>query len=181
MSFLIWSTLFLFAARGSITFDQIRAADRNADGRQFQMFGGGSTTQGNIAVFDLKGNVIDGGSAPTIHEPGVFFDGGGSALTAITRCAAPITYSGTIKQFSMVGDVSGNATVKVQTVSYTSYTGPGSSSDITGGGEVATGVTKLKDTTLTGWTTALSADTVICFALSSPATFTWLSVKLEVK
>jgi hypothetical protein len=180
MSFLIWSTLLLFAARGNITYDMIRAADRNGDGRQFQMFTG-SSTPGDIATFDAKGNIIDGGSAPTIHEPGVFFDGGGSALTAITRCAAPITYSGTIKQFSLVGDVSGNATIKVQTVSYTSYTGPGSSSDITGGGEVATGVTKLKDTTLTGWTTALSADTVICFALSSPATFTWLSVKLEVK
>lgn len=171
--------LLFFAARGQISYDQVRTSDRHGDGAKFQMFTG-SSSNGDVATFDAVGN-ITGGSATGIHEPGVFFDGGGSALTAATRCAAPVTFSGTIKQFSMVGDVSGNATIKVQTVSYTSYTGPASSSDISSGGETMTGAVKAKDTTLTGWTTAVSTDTVFCFALSSPATITWLSVKLEVK
>jgi hypothetical protein len=39
---------------------------------------------------------------------------------------------------------------------------------------------KYSDTTLTGWTTSLSADTVVCAVLSSPATVTWVAGKIKV-
>lgn len=51
--------------RGNIDYDQVRSAARQGAGSMFQMFGGGSTTTGHAAVFDVNGNVVDGGSAPT--------------------------------------------------------------------------------------------------------------------
>lgn len=49
--------------RGSIDFDQILSTARKGLGSLFQMFGGGSTTTGNLASYDSNGNVIDSGVA----------------------------------------------------------------------------------------------------------------------
>ena len=48
--------------RGNIDYNQIRTAARQGSGGKFQMFGGGSTSPGDIAIYDIGGNVIDGGS-----------------------------------------------------------------------------------------------------------------------
>lgn len=43
--------------------DQIKTSDRQGDGTKGQAFGGGTTTTGDIAVYDAGGNVIDGGTS----------------------------------------------------------------------------------------------------------------------
>lgn len=179
--------LLFFASRGSIDYDQIRTAARKGTGVQFQMFGGGVTTTGDMATYDANGNVIDGGAPPSppttnqnVRTITAIFDGGGSALAGMTRCAH-INYGGTITQFTMISDVSGNATVDVLTVAYGSWTGPGSTSSITDSHTPSmTGATKFQDSTLTSWTTSLSANTAVCFTLSSPATITWLAADIKV-
>jgi hypothetical protein len=50
-------------ARGNIDYDQIQEAVRQGDGEKFQMFGGGTATEGNVLVYDDAGNAIDGGAA----------------------------------------------------------------------------------------------------------------------
>lgn len=175
----------LFATRGNISYDQVRAADRKGTGVQFQMFGSGSTTTGHVAVYDANGNVIDGGAASggttnqNIRTIGVSFDGGGGVVAASTRCEQ-VNYAGTIQQFTMIGDVSGTATITVKTVAFASYTGPASASDISSGGETMTTAISKQDSTLSGWTTSLSANTVVCFALTSPSTVTWLAANIKV-
>lgn len=134
---------------------------------------------GNLAV-----NSCTGCGAPTtnqnVREVNALFDGGGSALSGtITRCRL-VNFGGTIKQITLVTDQAGTATVKVMTVAYASYTGPSSASDISNGGEMLSAAVKLQDSTLTSWTTALSAGTVVCIQLSSPSTATWLSGSIEV-
>ena len=118
-----------------------------------------------------------------IREIPFTFDGGGSALSGtLTRCA-PVEYAGTISGIYMVSDLSGNATLDVKTVAYASYTGPASTSTIANyptNNPTFTGATKFSDTTLTNWTKALTANTVVCVTLSSPATITWLSGKITV-
>lgn len=177
--------LLFFASRGNIDYDQIRASARHGNGTQFQMFTGSAPATGDVATFDANGNVIDGGQGTggttnqNIRTIGVTFDGGGAALAAATRCEQ-VNYGGTIQEFSLVGDVAGTATIKVETVAYGSYTGPASASDISSGGETVTAAIKLQDSTLTGWTTALSANTVVCFALSSPTTFTWIAANVKI-
>lgn len=47
--------------RGNIDYDQVRVVARQGPGSKFQMFGGGSVTGGHVAIFDVSGNVVDGG------------------------------------------------------------------------------------------------------------------------
>ncbi len=180
--------LMMFAARGNISIEQIRSADRKGTGAQLQVFGGGSTTNGNGAVFDANGNVIDSGIVPgagtttnqNIRTVSFYFDGGGSAITATTSCTH-VNYAGTIQSFTMIGQASGNATVDVQTVAYSSWTGPASASSITDSHTPAmTAATKYQDTTLMSWTTSFTAGTVVCFVMTGPTVMTWLSGNIKI-
>jgi hypothetical protein len=109
------------------------------------------------------------------------FDGAGSALSGtLTRCQQ-INYAGTIQEATLTADQSGSATVDVQTVAFGSYTGPGSASTITAADTPAlSSAVKYQDSTLTGWTTSLTANTVVCMVLSSPSTVTWVSGNIKV-
>lgn len=53
----------LATQRGNIDYDQIKVVARKGNGSKIQMFGGGSTVVGHLAVFDEGGNVIDGGES----------------------------------------------------------------------------------------------------------------------
>jgi len=124
---------------------------------------------------------LGGGATSNIRVVGVHFDGGGVALSGtITRCGK-VKFSGTIVGASLSADQSGTVTVDVKTVADASYTGPASASSITASATPAlASAVKLDNTTLTGWTTALAANTRVCFALSSPATITWLDAQIQI-
>lgn len=125
------------------------------------------------------------GGGPTtnqnIRQVGMTFDGGGSALSgSVTRCQH-VDYAGTIQGVTLAADQTGSVTVDVKTVAYSSYTGPGSASTITASDTPAlASAVKYQDTTLTGWTTALSANSQVCFALTSPSTVQWVQITLKV-
>lgn len=143
-----------------------------------------STGANSLSVVMLKGGFMTNGAGPStnqnIREIGFSFDGAGSPLAAGTICTH-VDYAGAIQAFTMTSDVSGNATVDVQTVSYASWTGPASASSITDSHTPSmTAAVKFQDTTLTGWTTTLTANTEVCFVLSSPATITKLTGKLKL-
>ncbi len=109
------------------------------------------------------------------------FSNGGSALSGSTTICGYTPIAGTINQVTLVADQSGSVTVDVKTVAFGSYTGPGSASSITASDTPAlSSAVKLKDTTLTGWTTSLSADTVVCFAMSAPTTVTQVVATLKI-
>lgn len=180
-----------------LTFDEVQAASVNSGGKTTVQVNGTSTqpvanivngtgitfaavNSGNTTTITPTVTVSGPTTNQNIREVNAVFDGGGSALSGTTTRCRQVNFAGTIQEFSAVGDQSGSATVKVLTVAFASYTGPGSASDITGGGESLSSVTKLQDSTLTGWTTSLSANTVVCMQVSSPSTFTWLSANIKV-
>lgn len=126
-----------------------------------------------------------GGGGPTtnqnIRTPGTHFAGVGGALSGTVTACETVYFSGTIQEVVLIADTSGSATVDVQTVALASYTGPGSASSITASDTPAlSSAVKFTDTTLTGWTTTLSANTVVCYVLSSPTTVNWVDVALKV-
>lgn len=144
-------------------------------------------THNNCLYVDSSGNVNNQACAtsPTTNQNirtiGATFTNSGSALSGTSTACAYLAFAGTIQQVTIIADQSGNATIDVKTVSYSSYTGPGSASSITAAAIPAiSAAAKYKDTTLTGWTTSISADTVVCFALSSPATVTNAVVQLKI-
>jgi hypothetical protein len=116
-----------------------------------------------------------------IRPLGATFVNGGAALSGTQTICQPVFFSGTIQQVDLIGDQSGNVTVDVRTVPFASYTGPGSASTITAADTPAlSSAVKLSDSTLTGWTTSLSANTVVCYVMSSPATVTFAVLQLKV-
>jgi len=126
----------------------------------------GSTTNQNIrqVVFDFGA-----------------FTTGATALSASATACVHVFFAGTIQQATIIATPSGSATVDVRTVALASYTGPASASSITAAAipAIASAVS-YNDTTLTGWTTALAANTEVCAFLSSPLTITGLVLALKV-
>jgi hypothetical protein len=109
------------------------------------------------------------------------FNSGATALTSSqTQCVT--TYvSGTIAAVEIDGDASGSATIDVQTVLHSSWTGIGSVSTITSSDTPAlSSAAVYTDTTLTGWTTTLAAGTDVCFVMTSPSTVKGLAIALKV-
>ena len=106
---------------------------------------------------------------------------GGTALsTTLTACVL-VPFAGTISAANLASDVSGAVTVDVRTVLLSSWTGVASASTITASDTPAlSGTQTYTDGTLTGWTKAIAANTMVCFVLSSPSTLGWVGATLQV-
>jgi hypothetical protein len=146
--------------------------------------GVGPGTSGQVYTSQGAGSPPIFSTIPTTNQNirtfGATFDGGGSALTGtLTRCTN-IYEAGTISQVVLLADASGSATVDVQTVAQSSYTGPASAASITAADIPAlSSAVRFSDTTLTGWTTAVTANTVACFVMSSPTTVKWVQATVK--
>lgn len=102
----------------------------------------------------------------------VGFDGGGSALAAgkVQDVVAP--FSGTISGWTLLGDAAGSAAIGIAKAAYASF--PPSVSIVASAPPSVTTAAKATSSTLTGWTTSVSAGDVLRFTLSSTSTFTRL-------
>lgn len=108
------------------------------------------------------------------------FDGGGSAPTVGTKCYVICPFVGTIIGWRILGDVTGSAVVDVWKVAYGASLPTISDTIAASAKPTLTAATINKDDTLTGWTTAVTADDVIGFNLDSVATITRLVVELKI-
>jgi hypothetical protein len=109
------------------------------------------------------------------------YTSGSPALSASATACTLVNFSGTIVSASLVADQSGSVTVDVRTVAFGSYTGPSSTSTITAADTPAlSSAVKEQDTTLTGWTTSLAANTEVCAFLSAPSTLAAVQLALSV-
>jgi hypothetical protein len=150
----------------------------------------GGVAFGNAATRNVgttAGSVAAGDDArfPTANQNirtiGVAFDGGGSALSGTMIRCVPVNFGGAITGATVIGDQAGWATVDVKTVAYASYTGPASASSITASATPAlANAAKYQDTTLSGWTKTLTANTTVCFELSNPSVVNWVAANLKV-
>lgn len=144
----------------------------------------GINTAGGLLAFPTAPDTLLGNNGIAnirIKNVSVTFDGGGVALTGTTTRCGYLPYNATINSATLLADQTGSATVDVRTVAFGSYTGPASAASITAAAiPTLSAAVKFQDTTLTGWTTALTSNTVVCFVLSAPATVTWVNATLKV-
>ena len=109
------------------------------------------------------------------------FQSGATALSSAQTACVPTYFAGTIQSVEIIGDVSGSATIDVKTVAHTSWTGTASASSITAAAIPAlSAAARYTDSMLTGWTTAFSAGTDVCFVMTSPTTVAGLSITVKV-
>lgn len=112
------------------------------------------------------------------------FSGGGSAISGSQTACSYIAKATTISGVTILGNPSGSVTVDITAQTYASYgtSGPAGGASITASAIPAlTSDFAYRDTTLTGWTTAVVAGTVLCFELTSPTTVETINVVLEGK
>jgi hypothetical protein len=81
------------AAAENIRYHQIRSADKKGNGTQIQMFGGGSSSTGDAAVYDSGGNIVP---AKSPYDVVVSFVGkpGAAALVFLLTFTRAVAFTG---------------------------------------------------------------------------------------
>lgn len=107
-------------------------------------------------------------------------DGGGSAITTGVKGYLEVPFACTIQKVAMLADQSGSIVVDIWKDTYANY--PPTDADTITASAVPTisAATKSVDSTLTGWTTSISADEVLGFNVDSVSTVQRVTISLEV-
>ena len=127
-----------------------------------------------------------GVTGPNVTDIEYVIDGSGSVLsTGLQSRYLFIDYACTINQVTMLADQSGSAVVDIFACTYAQFdaggTHPVSGDKITASAPpTITTATKSQDSTLTGWTTAIAAGTVLGFSVTSVTSITRIVIALKV-
>jgi len=120
-----------------------------------------------------------GAAGVSTRVVGIAIDGGGSVPATGIKGYVICPFGGTIIGWNIVGDVTGSAVVDVYKIAY-GATLPTSS--IAASAKPTLSSAKVnKDSTVTGWTTAVAANDIFGFNLDSISTITKLSVEVIIQ
>jgi len=117
---------------------------------------------------------------PDVRSLTFIIDGGGSVITAGVKGDLEIPFACTINQVTMLADQSGSIVVDIWKDTYANFP-PTDADTITAAAvPTITTATKSQDTTLTGWTTAITAGNILRFNVDSCTTITRVTINLKV-
>lgn len=144
------------------------------------LFNTDSTTSGYFSNF--RGQIISP-PAPTstnylIASVGITVDGGGSVPTTGSKGFVVVPYACTINSVTLLGNASGSIVFDIKKSTYSGF--PTNTSIVASAPPTLSSVQKNQDTTLTGWTTTVSAGDVLEFLVSSVTTVTRVNLILSV-
>lgn len=107
-------------------------------------------------------------------------DGGGSAITTGVKGDLQIPYAGTITGWRLLADQSGSIVIDVWKDTYANF--PPTVADTIAGTEKPTlsGVNKNEDTTLSTWTTSVTAGDILRFNVDSATTVTRVTLEIFI-
>lgn len=103
----------------------------------------------------------------TVSDIVAVFDGAGSVLNSGIRFDLPLDFAATINQVTLTGYPTGSLVVDVYKTSYASFPGSTGQSITASAKPTLTGAIKYQDSTLTGWTTAITAGDVLRYNIDS--------------
>ena len=107
-------------------------------------------------------------------------DGGGSAITTGEKGHLEIPFACTIQQVTMLADQVGSIVVDIWKDTYVNYP-PTDADSITALAPPTLSLAqKSQDSTLTGWTTSITAGDILAFNVDSAATITRVTLSLQV-
>lgn len=127
------------------------------------------------------GNLPGGGGGGSVIETLIFIiDGGGGAITTGIKGDLRIPFSCTINRVTLLADQSGSIVIDIWKDTYANFP-PTVADTITAAAKpTISGAIKDEDSTLTGWTTAITADDILRFNVDSIATIERLTIALKV-
>ena len=139
-----------------------------------------------LATTFLYARISGGGggtsTATTVDDTaiGITIDGGGSAITTGVKGYAYIPYSCTINSATILLDQSGSIVIDVWVDTYANYAPTDADSITASAPPTVTTAVKSQDSTLTGWTTTVTAGDTIGFNVDSITTATTATLTLKV-
>lgn len=108
-------------------------------------------------------------------------DGGGNVLQTGVMGDVQVPFACTITGVTLLADQSGSCVVDIWKDSYDNYPPTDDDSITASAVPTISGATKVTDTTLTGWTTSISADDILRFNLDSVSAIKRIEIMLKVK
>ena len=148
-----------------------------------------ATVNSNVGSFNNATLTVNGKGLVTAASAGVsaigfVIDGGGAVLTTGLKGYLEIPFACTITRATMLADQSGSVVVDIFKTTYASFdvtTHPVSGDKITASAPpTITTAVKSQDSTLTGWTTTISAGDILAFNVNSATTITRVTIVLKV-
>ncbi|RWB68356.1 hypothetical protein [Mesorhizobium sp.] len=108
-------------------------------------------------------------------------DGGGSAITTGVKGDLPVPFACTIIEAELLADQTGSIVIDVWKDTYANYPPTVADTIVASAPPTIISSAKSLDTTLTGWTTAISAGEVLRFNVNSASAVTRVTVALKVR
>jgi hypothetical protein len=138
-----------------------------------------SLSASTALILDGSKNVTTSANIP-IASIGITIDGGGVTPSTGVKGYLIVPYACTINSVTLLADQSGSCVIDIWKVAYASFP-PTISNTITASDlPTLSSAQKSQDTTLTGWTTSISAGDTLAFNLNSASTLTRIGLTLKV-
>jgi hypothetical protein len=136
----------------------------------------------NSCIFSIAG-VAGGAGIPASISTAMIaltIDGGGAPPSTGVKGFVYVPYNCTINQVTMLADQSGSAVIDIWSAAYASFP-PTIANTITASDlPTLSSAQKSQDSTLTGWTTSITAGAVLAFNVNSASTLTRINLFLKV-
>jgi hypothetical protein len=123
--------------------------------------------------------LLDGDSA-SLASITFIIDGGGSAITTGEKGHLEIPFACTIQQVTMLADQSGSIVVDIWKDTYANFPPTDADSITSTTPPTISSAQKSQDSTLTGWTTSISAGDILAFNVDSCTIITRVTISLKV-
>lgn len=107
-------------------------------------------------------------------------DGGGAVILTGQRGPVVVPFNCTITEMMLLGDQTGSMVIDIWKTDYAGYPPSAANSICAAALPTLTGARKTRDTTLTGWTTSLSADDLLIFNVSLASSLLRATLSLRV-
>ena len=131
----------------------------------------------NAIITDINNNTIGANPAGSF---GITIDGGSSAITTGVKGYIYIPYSGTITSWILTADQNGSIVIDVWKDTFANF--PPTVADTIAGSDKPTlsSAQKSLDTSLSTWTTSVSAGDIIAFNVDSASTLTRVNLSINI-
>lgn len=135
---------------------------------------------GTGILFTDSANSVTIGAVTNVKATGITIDGGGSVITTGVKGYFAVPYGGVIRSVTMLADTSGSITVDIWKTNYAGYP-PVLVNSITAAAIPSiVAANKYQDTTLSGWTTTITAGDVLGYNVTNASSITRLNLILKI-
>jgi hypothetical protein len=140
----------------------------------------GETTKAPTSNWAYDHNADKGAHHSNILTLTFIIDGGGSAITTGEKGDLRIPFACTINRVTMMADQTGSIVVDIWKDNYANFPPTDADSITASAPPTISTAQKSQDSTLTGWTTSISADDILAFNVDSCSTITRVTISLKV-